>query len=250
MVVLISGLSFAGYIAIRTVGARAGIVLTGLLGGLASSTATTLAFSRRSREEPGMAEHHALAIVAACTVMLGRVLVATSLVNRGFATTLIGPFALMAVPAILFAGWFAWRRSRATGENEQLDLGNPLGLGSAIKFAALYAAVAFLVKVVREQGWTEGLLPLAFVSGLTDMDAISLSIARDHRGETAVLAVAAQAVVLAAISNTLLKAGMAIVLGSGALKWRIAAVLGPTAALGLAWMIFGADWFSWGPRRE
>ena len=239
MVVLISGLGFAGYLAIRIVGARAGILLTGILGGLASSTASTLAFSRRSREEPAASDHYALAVVAACTVMLPRVLFATGLINRGFATTLIVPFALMAIPGICFALWVRLRRRPTRSEGDAPKLGNPLSLGTAIKFAALYAVIAFLVKMVREQGWTQGVLPLSFVSGLTDMDAISLSIAREQNGEGAMPELATRAVVLAAVSNTLLKGSMAIGLGSPGLKVRVGIVLGATVVIGVAWMFFG-----------
>lgn len=239
MVVLISGLGFAGYLAMRIVGARAGILLTGILGGLASSTASTLAFSRRSREEPAASDHYTLAVVAACTVMLPRVLVATGLINRGFAATLIVPFALMAIPGICFALWVRLRRRSTRSEGDAPKLGNPLSLGTAIKFAALYAVIAFMVKMVREQGWTQGMLPLSFVSGLTDMDAISLSIAREQTSEAAMPDLATRAVVLAAVSNTLLKTGMAIGLGSAGLKVRVGIVLGATIAIGVAWMFFG-----------
>lgn len=235
MVVLISGLGFAGYIAIRIVGARAGILWTGVLGGLASSTASTLAFARHSRAEPELSEHYALAVVAACTVMLPRVLVATEFVNRDFGLSLVVPFALMAAPGILYAAWvWIWRRPKHR-EGDTPELGNPLSLSTAIKFAVLYAGIAFAVTVIREKEWTEGLLPLSFVSGLTDMIAISLSLARDFAGPTAP-EIATRAVVLAAVSNTLLKAGMAIALGSRGLKVRVGIVLGATAAVGIAAM--------------
>lgn len=237
MVVLISGLGFAGYIAIRIVGQRAGVLLTGVLGGLASSTASTLAFSRRSRDVPHLSDHYALAVVAACTVMLPRVLIATGLINRQFAFTLIVPFALMALPGVAYAGW-VWLRRPQTKEGDTPELGNPLSLSTAIKFAALYSGIAFLVKVVREQGWTEGMLPLSFVSGLTDMDAISLSIARDYSTDQATSSLATQAVILAAVSNTLLKTGMSIALGSRGLKVRIGIVLGATAIVGVITMFF------------
>jgi uncharacterized membrane protein (DUF4010 family) len=249
MVVLISGLGFAGYLAIRFVGPRAGILLTGILGGLASSTASTLAFSRRSREEPQMAEHYALAVIAACTVMLPRVLIATGLINRNFALTLIVPFALMALPGIAYAGWIWLRRRPAHHEGDTPKLGNPLSLSTAIKFAILYAVIAFAVKAIRELGWTQSLLPLAFVSGLTDMDAISLSVARDHGSEHAAPDLATRAVVLAAVSNTLLKAGMGITLGSPGLKLRLALILGLTAAVGVAWILVGPQFLAF-PRGE
>jgi uncharacterized membrane protein (DUF4010 family) len=238
MVVLISGLGFAGYIAMRIIGQRAGVLLTAVLGGLASSTASTLAFSRRSREEPRMSDHYALAVVAACTVMLPRVLIAIGIVNRTLAITLIVPFVIMALPGVVYAAWVWLRRHPTAQEGDAPELGNPLSLSTAIKFAVLYSGIAFLVTVVREQGWTQGMLPLSFVSGLTDMDAISLSIARDLGPEKAAVAMATQAVILAAISNTLLKAGMAIALGSPGLKVRIGIVLGATAAVGVIAMLF------------
>jgi uncharacterized membrane protein (DUF4010 family) len=239
MVVLISGLGFAGYLAVRIVGPRAGILLTGILGGLASSTASTLAFSRRSKEEPALSEHYTLAVVAACTVMLPRVVLATAVINRSFALTLVLPFAVMAVPGIAYAAWVWLRRRPDKREGDTPELGNPLSLATAIKFALLYTVIAFAVKAVREQGWTESLLPLAFVSGLTDMDAISLSMARDEGGEDTGTELATQAVVLAAVGNTLLKGGMGIMLGSRGLKIRLALVLGLTAVLGVVWILVG-----------
>lgn len=239
MVVLISGLAFAGYVAIRLVGARAGILLTGVLGGLASSTASTLAFSRRSRETPSLSGHYALAVAAACTVMFPRVLVAVALVNQEFARTLILPFALMAAPGLGYVGWMWWRHRPSRHQGDTPDLGNPLSLATAIKFAALYSIIGFAVKVIRAQGWTEGLLPLSFISGLTDLDAISLSLAGERgAGEGQVSALATRAVVLAAISNTLMKGGLAVGLGSPGLRWRVVLVLGVTAGIGAAWMVW------------
>lgn len=239
MVVLISGFGFAGYVCIRVMGARAGILFTGVFGGLASSTACTLAFSRRSREQPELAEHYSLAVVAACTIMLPRVLAAIGLINRDFAATLLIPFALMALPGVGFAAWVWLRRGPSQRTGDTPELGNPLGLLTAIKFAALYAAIAFLVQVFRQQGWTDGLLPLSFVSGLTDLDAIALSLTRDHTDNGAPALLAAQAVVLAATANTLLKAGLAVALGSQGLRWRIAVVLGLTAVIGSTWLLVG-----------
>ena len=116
---------------------------------------------------------------------------------------------------------------------------NPLSLRTAIKFAVLYSAIAFMVTVVSKNGWTQSILPLAFVSGLTDMDAITLSIARDQGGEVELVQLATNAVVLAGVANTLLKAGLAISLGSSALRLRTAIVLGATAVIGIGWMFIG-----------
>jgi len=236
MVVIISGLGFAGYVAIRVLGTRSGILLTGIFGGLASSTASTLAFSRRSRESPALSEHYALAVVAACTIMLPRVLLAVGIVNPELAFRLVTPFAIMAVPGLAFVTWVWIRRRPAHRPGDTPALGNPLGLLTAMKFAALYALIAFLVRVFRAQGWTDGLLPLSFVSGLTDLDAIALSLARE--GTDGHATTAAHAVTVAAVANTLLKAGLAVALGSPGLRRRIAVVLGATAAAGTAWAVF------------
>jgi len=235
MVVIISGLGFAGYAAIRVLGARSGILLTGLFGGLASSTACTLAFSRRSRESPALSEHYALAVVAACTIMLPRVLLAVGIINPALARGLLAPFALMALPGLCFVGWIWLRRRPSRRAGDTPALGNPLGLPTAMKFAGLYAVIAFLLRAFRAQGWTEGLLPLSFVSGLTDLDAISLSLAREG-GETPIEA-AAVAVTVAAVANTLLKAGLAAAFGSAGLRRRITLVLGATATAGAAWAL-------------
>ncbi|HWL15136.1 MAG TPA: MgtC/SapB family protein, partial [Opitutus sp.] len=143
MVVLISGLGFAGYLAMRLLGAGAGLLATSLLGGLASSTASTLAFTRRSREEPELAGEYALAVAIACTVMLPRVLVAIAVINTELASNLVAPFACMAVPGVIFGVWLWWRQRRTGEAGAAVRLRNPLDLKTAIKFAILYAVIAF-----------------------------------------------------------------------------------------------------------
>ena len=175
MVVLISGIGFTGYVTMRVLGARAGIVVTSLLGGLASSTATTLAFSRRSREDEALSLHYAFAISTACTVMLPRVAVVIAVLNPALARAVTPGLALMALPAVVFGAWFLWRGSGRGAAVTAPAMHNPLSLRTAIKFALLYAAFAFLVKAATQLDWDRGLLPLSFVSGLTDMDAIALS---------------------------------------------------------------------------
>jgi len=192
MVVLISGLGFAGYILMRLLGTQAGITITGLVGGLASSTATTLAFSRRSKDEPELSSSHSLAVVLACTVMLGRVLVMVAALNPDLMQRLALPFAAMALPGICFA---LWQWLKPNGDKQCVTpphIHNPLGLGIAIKFGLLYAIVAFLVKATTELKFTAGLLPLSFLSGLTDMDAIALLMANSLHDGTVVTDMAAK----------------------------------------------------------
>lgn len=235
MVVLISGVGFLGYVLMRLFDARAGILLTGLLGGLASSTATTLAFSRRSRDQPALAGPCAMGVVVACTVMLPRLAVIVGLVNASLARALLLPLGCMLLPGLLFVawGWLRQRHERQAGTD--LALSNPLNLGPAVKFALVYAVITFAVKAAGEYGLLErGLLPLAFVSGLTDVDAIALSLAGGEDGQGLDPGLLVRAIVLAAVANTLLKAGMAAAIGSRAFRWQVLLALVPTAAAGVA----------------
>ncbi len=240
MVVLISGLGFVGYLAVRILGERAGILLTSLLGGIASSTASTLAFSRRSREAPALSAHFSLAVVIACSVMLPRVIITTGFLNRDLAKTLLLPFGLMLLPAVIYGTWRLLTRKNSAEPHETPKLANPLSLKTAVKFALLYALIGFLVKAATQLDLLQhGLLPLSFVSGLTDMDAISLSMAKGQHGGAIPLTLAAQAVIVAAIANSALKAGFALSLGSPALKREVTLVLAATAAVGVAglWLV-------------
>lgn len=239
MVVLISGLGFTGYIAMRIFGTRAGILVTSLFGGLASSTASTLAFSRRSREEPELSLEYAFAVVVACTVMLPRIAIIIFLLSPALVLRIAPAFGLMMIPALLYAVWQGWIARRAEkGAVASPAMSNPLSLLTAIKFALLYAVIAFLVKAATQLDWQAGLLPLSFVSGLTDMDAISLSMANTTRAETVSLDLAARAVILAAVANSLLKAALAAGLGSPLLRQRAGGVLVATAATGVAALVF------------
>lgn len=238
MVVLISGLGFAGYILMRLLGAQAGIMVTGLVGGLASSTATTLAFSRRSKDEPELSSSHSLAVVLACTVMLGRVLAMIAALNPELAKRLALPFAAMALPGAGFVLW-QWIRSRgAKSPVATPHIHNPLGLGIAIKFGLLYAVVAFLVKAATQLKFTAGLLPLSFFSGLTDMDAIALLMANSLHDGTVVTDMAAKCVIVGAVANSIMKASFAISLGSPQLRRQITVVLGLTVVAGVLSMFF------------
>jgi len=238
MVVLISGLGFAGYILMRLLGAQAGITVTGLVGGLASSTATTLAFSRRSKDEPELSSSYSLAVVIACTVMLARVGVMLAALNPDLAKVIALPFAAMALPGVCFALW-RWLMRRSQEKTvAPPKIHNPLGLGIAIKFGLLYALVAFLVKAATAVQFTAGLLPLSFLSGLTDMDAISLLMANSLHDGTVATQLAAKCVIVGAIANSILKASFASSLGSPLLRRQISVVLGLTVVAGALSMFF------------
>jgi uncharacterized membrane protein (DUF4010 family) len=241
MVVLVSGLGFVGYVAVRIFGEDRGIPLTGLLGGLASSTATTLAMSRQSRAWPETGRLCALAIVLACTVMLARVAVLVGAISPSTLVPLAPWLAFIALPGVFFALW-SWRHlapRSPTGEQPAREVRNPLSLRIAIQFAILYALIVLLVRWADAGFGGAGVYWASFFSGLTDLDAISLSLAQLQRDGNLGPADAARAVLIAAGANSLLKGAMAVALGGRSLRGPVVIVLGTTVVLSAvaAWLV-------------
>lgn len=236
MVVLVSGLGFAGYVAVRVFGEDRGLAATGLLGGLASSTATTLAMSRQSRARPETGRLCALAVVLACTVMLARVAVLVGAVSPPLLAQSAPWLALVALPGLIFAAW-SWRHFHETapgGAMPSAEVRNPLSLQVAIQFAVLYALIVLLVRWAQSGFGGAGLYTASFFSGLTDLDAISLSLSQLQQGGEVAAETAARALLVAAGANSLLKAGMAVSLGSRTMRRPVMLVLGATVAVAAA----------------
>jgi uncharacterized membrane protein (DUF4010 family) len=217
LVLLISSLSLVGYIATRLLGARRGIPLTGLTGGLVSSTAVTLAFARQSRDPAYTAAVPALAsgILLAWAVMFVRVIVEVLIVNRALLPLLAVPFGAMAAVAGGTA-WYLHRGSKLAARAESVPLRNPFSLTAAAKFAAFFALVLLVVELVQAYAPGRGLYFVAALAGTTDVDAITLSMAQYARGGDPLLA--ARAITIAALSNTVVKAGLVTVLGGHELR--------------------------------
>jgi len=233
LVLLISGLSLVGYVAVRLLGADRGIPLTGLTGGLVSSTAVTLSFARQSRDKAHAraAPAFACGILVAWGVMFLRVLVTVLIVNRAMVPHLAVPFLLMAAVTAGFA-WFFYRRSAGGSATGNVPLSNPFSLTSAVKFAALFALVLLLVAIVQQRFPREGIYVVAAVAGTTDVDAITLSMAGYARqGENAI---AVTAIVIAALTNTLVKAAMVAGLGASGLRRPILTATAAIVVTGLA----------------
>lgn len=230
MVVLIVALSLAGYVAYKLFGAGAGTVLAGILGGLVSSTATTASYARRSRESPELSRLAALVVVIASTVVYGRILVEIAAVGRSSFVDLAPPLAAMlGVSALVSAA--AWLSGRDQDE-EPPEPENPAELKSALIFGALYAAVLLAVAFARDRFGTAGLYTVAGLSGLTDMDAITLSTSRLVHAGRLEPDTGWRAILLASLSNLVFKAGIVAVLGSRALLGRIALLFGAVLAGG------------------
>jgi uncharacterized membrane protein (DUF4010 family) len=217
MVVLIAGLNFLGYVLVKVLGGEHGFIVTGMLGGLVSSTAVTLSFSQRSRREPAMSNAFVLAIVVAWTIMFIRVIVMVALVNwemaRGLALVLGWVAATGLVVSLLL-----WRRSRSHETGVVTAGANPFELREAIKFGLLFGVVTVAAKAAEAYLGAAGLYLAGAVAGLTDVDAISLSMANLARTSPQILTIAQRAIVIAVISNTLVKCAMAAFMGAPALR--------------------------------
>jgi uncharacterized membrane protein (DUF4010 family) len=220
MVVLISGLNFLSYILVKVVGQEHGIGLTGILGGLVSSTAVTLGFSQRSRREPALAAPLCLGILLAWTVMFFRVPIMVTLVNPGLGKRLWMGLGIMAATSLGACAFLFWR-NRQGGKETARSGNNPFELSEAIKFGLLFGAVTFAAKAAQVYLGDAGLYLAGALAGLTDVDAISLSMANLAGNDPASAIPAARTILIAVITNTLVKAGMAVSMGAPELRRRM-----------------------------
>jgi uncharacterized membrane protein (DUF4010 family) len=236
MVVLIAAISFVGYFAIKIAGARRGTVFTGLFGGLASSTALTLHFSRMSRRNAALAPMLATGVLLACGTMFPRMLLVASVLNPDLFKLLLVPAAVMAlltyVPALMY-----WRAQSQQKTEVVSPLNNPLELKTALSFGLLLALVMLLGNALQNWFGEAGVLVLAAASGVADVDAITLSLARMSQ-DALVMPVAVTGIVVAAAVNSLVKGGMAMFVGGHKIGLRVGLPLlgGAIGGLVSAWL--------------
>lgn len=222
LVVLIAGISFVGYFAVRVAGARRGILFTSLFAGLSSTTALTLNFARLSRQAPETSRLLAAGVLIACGTMFPRLLVYAYLINPELIGRLLVPVIAMAL-ALYLPAVFIWRGIEQTVSLEKPVLNrNPLDLSAALYFAVLITVILLLGEWLRSSVGDAGIYLLAAASGVADVDAITLSLTRlsvNGLGlDTAVLGI-----VIASAVNNLVKAGLTVWQGSARL-WRLVIV--------------------------
>jgi uncharacterized membrane protein (DUF4010 family) len=210
LVLFFSGLSFAGYVARRVAGPGRGYLLTGLLGGMVSSTNVTLTFARASRTNGAGDREMALGAVAANAMLYPRVLLATSVLNPAVLTPLVS---YLAAPALVAAAITAIGARRSASDSAPgVPTSNPLQLSDALQMAAVFQGVQMAVYVARHVWGSSGVFASAAVLGLTDVDALTISMARGV-ADAVSPAVAATAIAVGVLANTGMKLGMALVLG-------------------------------------
>ena len=206
-------------------------MLTGLVGGLASSTALTLGFSQRSREEPLLARAFVLGITAASVLMFGRVWVAAVAINSGLAEGLL---IALGLPLVVGAGWclYLYFTEHPTGPGD-VSFSNPFRLEPAIKFGLFFAGVLLLAEWTQDTLGSAGVYLSSLASGLTDVDAITLSMAQLSGAGDIASDVAIRAIVLATVSNTVVKGGMVLTLGAPTLRRYALAIFGSLVVSGV-----------------
>jgi uncharacterized membrane protein (DUF4010 family) len=237
LVVLISGISFVGYFLTRFLGAQRGLGLTGVLGGLTSSTAVTAAMAVEARQHQELRNICAFSTVAANATMFARVIVVVLVLDRVLAMRLAWSVGTMAFAASVAAGllWLAAGRDKtATAEGAgEVQLRNPFSLGPAISFAAFFVVILFVVKLATVYFGDQGLLAAAALSGLADVDAITLSIAEQTNSDALTTRTGAIAVTIAVVSNSIVKSGIAFYSGGIAFGRTVTLSLGMATVLGL-----------------
>lgn len=266
LVVLISAISFAGYFAIRFMGKRRGIALTGALGGLASSTAVTLSMAGRVKaadDAPEVRTPATFAIIIANAITPIRLLIAVAVVNVEMATALILPLLAICAPSVIISALIWAKMHRGSGDektsddaqpddaqpdalseqaspdpagedtSESLGLTNPFRLVPAIKFGLVFILIIGVVHLARESFGQSGTYIASFLSGFTGVNAISITLARMQESAETTMLVANRAIILAVLANCIIKIGMCATLGSKKLGLHVALALLPVFVIGV-----------------
>lgn len=235
LVVMVAFISFLGYFAIKIAGPRIGSLLTGVFGGLASSTALTVSFARMGKNAPAMQPVLAAGITVANSTMYTRLWAIVFVINQPIGLRLMIPLGCMALAGYV-GSWVLWRARQEESKPGAMGLSNPFELGMAVKFAVLLAVVMLASEVLQRWAGSAGLYLLSAVAGLADVDAIALSMAQMGGHEVA-LTVAATSITIAAFVNTGVKVALAGILCGGLLMRRTAWVMAAVivgGAVGLA----------------
>ena len=236
MTIMIAAISFIGYIAIRIAGEKRGILITGVAGGLVSSTAVTVTLARLAQEHPAQARLATAGALAAGATMMVRVAAVVGVFNQKLLVALLPPLiAAAAVTAIAAYVLVGGHRSSAKTASP-IKLNNPFELGTVLKFGALLAAIMILADLAKSTAGTSGLYGLATVSGIADVDAITLTMARQAGSDLSVR-VAAEVIAIAVAVNTISKAFIAWITGGRGPGLPMAAVAAAAIGAGAATLL-------------
>lgn len=232
MVVFVTGISFLAYILSKTLEADHGIALTGLLGGFVSSTATTVSMSERTDASPDLYRICGLSILVAASMMFPRAALEVGVINPALLPEIVVPLAGMTVTGLLAAGFLYWRSG--LGEEVSADFENPMRLRPALFFGLIFAAVLLVSESANAIAGASGIYGTAFISGLADVDAMAITLSKLAAEGSISSEVASTGIVIAAASNTIVKAGIAWIIGTRKLGALVTGSLGLVSVVGMA----------------
>lgn len=217
VIILTSGLGFAGYILMKFLGSGKGILLTGIIGGLVSSTAITWIFTKKSKESEELSLNCAVAILAASSIMILRVLIWTFIFNKALFNQLYIIITAVLIVALGVAFLFYFKQRKSKDIETDIKSGKPLDLQGALFFGLLYTAILLIVSYANEYLGKKGMLLSSAIGGLSDIDAITISVSK-IAGVTLNLSTASNAILIATVSNTFVKMGIGVWAGSAQLR--------------------------------
>ncbi len=232
MTILIAAISFAGYIAIKLMGDRQGIAMTGIAGGLASSTAVTITMAKLAREHPAQRDPLLAGALLSSATMSARVLAVVAIVGSTLLAQVILPIALLGLTLAVAAIIMLMRQTGRESEGNSLKLENPFDIMTVLKFGALLTIVTVLAKALTGIGGGSGIYALAALSGVADVDAITLSMSR-LGSDPSYATVAGNAILIVVAVNTLAKAGLGWMTGGTDVGWRLLRIAALAVAIGL-----------------
>jgi uncharacterized membrane protein (DUF4010 family) len=233
LTVMIAAISFAGYIAIKLVGDTYGVAIAGVAGGLASSTALTVNMANLAKEHPEQSAHLAAGAVLAGATMFARVIAVIAVINVSLVKFVAWPLGAAFLAMLAGAAFLLWGWKNPEHEKNALALRNPFEIRSVLAFAVLLTVISALTKLATAYAGDAGAYILAAVSGIADVDAITLSMARPDGGTSSPF-VATVAILIAVSVNTISKAVMAWGIGGRGIGWRLMAVSAFAIAAGAA----------------
>ncbi|MFA5297665.1 MAG: DUF4010 domain-containing protein [Lutibacter sp.] len=217
IIVLVSGIDFVGYLLMKFLGANKGILLTGILGGLVSSTIVTWNFSNKSNETPSGSGNFSTGIFAAATTMIVRVFLLVFIFNKAMLYELLIPLTLLFLTAFGITMFFYKMQSGKKNISNIIPLGDPLNIKNTVFFGAFYMGILLLVSYASQVYGTKGIYVSSAISALADINAISISVSK-LAGNSINILIAQNAILLVTLSNTLVKIGIAVWKGSKQLK--------------------------------
>lgn len=235
VIILTSGLGFIGYLLMKFMEANKGILISGIIGGLVSSTAVTWVFAKKSKENEAHSHSCAIAILAASSIMIIRVLIWIFIFNKALFNQVYWAFALLFLSAIGITLFLYFTQKKKENIESSMRQGKPLDLSGALVFGTIYTVILLLVSYANARLGERGIMISSGIAGLSDVDAISITLSKltnlDFR-------VAGKALLIATISNTLVKMGIGFWAGSGPLKKHLAIGYGVIFATALLAFIF------------